>query len=236
MLRYERDMDLLRALAIWITTYEGKPSLPSLPRPTEYVFDLIKFYSKDLAEDILKNSHITSDTINRFNSSLCSVNKLLGITDEDIKKAGEQQRYMGSGFWEMRRVIGQFGDVAEMVIEDKVTHIITAAVSGCIIGEYLGMVMFDKHDISVPVDHMIFARDGVEPVSGHLSKNFIPSGNHYLIVDDAVMETNTARVMIKKITQINPQAEISLMVIDIDQESKYSGFLDRFAHVYMFEE
>lgn len=236
MVRYERDMDQLRALALWISLYEGNPQIPSLPRPREYVFELIKFYSQDFASEIMKSGSISSDTVSRFHSSLFSINNLLGITQEDIARAGEQQRYRNSGFWEMRRVIGQFGDVAEAACRDGVTHIITAAVSGCIIGEYLGQIMFEECQYPVPVDHMVFAREGIQPIRGYLSDNLALSGGHILITDDAVMETYTSRVMIEKIIEMSPSAKISLMTIDIDPDTKESGFLDRFAHVYTFDE
>jgi len=236
MVRYERDMDQLRALALWITLYEDNLPIASLPRPREYVFELIKFYSQDFASEIMESGSISLDTVNRFHSSLYSINHLLGITQEDIARAGEQQRYRNSGFWEMRRVIGQFGDVAEAASRDEVTHIITAAVSGCVIGEYLGQIMSEKYQYSVPVDHMVFARSGIQPVRGYLSDNLALSGGHILITDDAVMETYTSRVMIEKIREMNPSATISLMTIDIDPDTKKSGYLDRFAHVYTFDE
>lgn len=236
MVRYERDMDQLRALALWITLYEGDPLIPSLPRPREYVFELIKFYALDFASEIRENSSISLDTISRFHSSLFSINNLLGITREDIAKASEQQRYRNSGFWEMRRVIGQFGDVAEAASRDRVTHIITAAVSGCVIGEYLGEIMSEKYQYRIPVDHMVFARSGIQPVKGYLHEDLSLSGGHILITDDAVMETYTSRVMIEKIKEMNPSATISLMTIDIDPDTKNSGYLDQFAHVYTFDE
>jgi len=236
MLRYERDMDQLRALALWITLYEGDPPIPSLPRPREYVFELIKFYAQDFAFEIMKNGSISLDTVSRFHSSLFSINNLLGTTQADIVRASEQQRYRNSGFWEMRRVIGQFGDVAEAASRDKVTHIITAAVSGCIIGEYLAQMMSREFQYPVPVDHMVFARSGIQPVRGYLPDHLSLSGGHILIADDAIMETYTSRVMIAKIIEMNPQAAISLMTIDIDPKTKESGYLDQFAHVYTFDE
>lgn len=235
MVRYEKDMDQLRALALWITRYNGNP-IPSLPKPKKYVFDLIKFYSLDFADEIFETCTISPDTIGRFHSSLVSINRTLGITQEDVVKAGELQRYRNSGFWEMRRVIGQFGDIAERAIEDKVTHIVTAAVSGCIIGEYLGIVMDRKFQHPLPVSHMIFAREGPEPVSGYLPEDVSLSGSHFLIVDDAVMETYTSRVMVERIRKINPQSKISLMTVDIDLDTKQSEYLNQFANVYTFDE
>ena len=118
----------------------------------------------------------------------------------------------------------------------RITHIITAAVSGCIIGEYLGLVMANKFQYEIPVSHMIFSRDGIEPIGVHLPEHFSFSGNHFLIVDDAVMETNTTTLMIQKIKELDPKAMISLFTVDISQEAEDSGYLNQFAHVYTFEE
>lgn len=236
MLRYERDMDKLRALALWITTYDHQRVIPGLLNPREYVFTLIKHYSEKFAEDILEVGHISASTIDLFHSSLFSINKLLGITEEDIQRASELQRYRNSGFWEMRRVIGQFSDVAEAVVEDGITHIVTAAVSGCIIGEYLGKILERKFNKTYHVDHMVFARQGINPVKGILPENLILHGDHILIVDDAVMETRTALVMLEAIQEMAPHGKVSLLTVDIDPDTRQSGFLDRFYRVYMFEE
>lgn len=236
MLRYEKDMDLLRALALWITNHDSSYGLLGLPKPREYVFEIIKKYSQEFAVDIDSHTGISSDTLSRFHSALFSLNRLLGITDEDVSLANEQQRYKNSGFWEMRRVIGQFGDVAECAKNDGVSHIITAAVSGCIVGEYLAL-QFDKiHNYQIPVDHMVFSRDGSEPIGGMLPESFELSGNHILLVDDAVMETFTSRVMVREMRKLKPDLQISLMTIDIDPDTKSSGYLDQFTRVYTFEE
>lgn len=236
MLRYERDMDKLRALALWITNYDEQRVIPGLLNPREYVFTLIKHYSEKFAEDILEYGRIEAGTIDLFHSSLFSINRLLGITDEDISRASEMQRYRNSGFWEMRRVIGQFGDVAEEVVREGVDHIITAAVSGCIIGEYLGKVIEKNHHKLLEVDHMVFSRQGIDPLKGYLSESFQLAGSHILLVDDAVMETKTAQVMLDTLAEIAPQSEISILAIDIDPDTRQSGFLDRFVRVYTFEE
>ncbi len=236
MLRYERDMDKLRALALWITTYDYQRVIPGLINPREYVFTLIKHYSEKFAEDILEFGRISANTIDLFHSSLFSINKLLGITEEDIQRASELQRYRNSGFWEMRRVIGQFSDVAEEVVNDGVTHIITAAVSGCIIGEYLGKILAIKFNKPYPIDHMVFTRQGINPVKGLLPEKLQLQGDHILIVDDAVMETRTAVVMLETIWEMAPDDKVSLLTVDIDPDTRQSGFLDRFYKVYLFEE
>ncbi|GAB4474865.1 MAG: hypothetical protein Kow0088_11180 [Anaerolineales bacterium] len=236
MLRYERDMDKLRALALWITSDAEQRVVPGLPNPREYVFTLIKHYSEKFAEDILENGRIEAGTIDLFHSSLFSINRLLGISDEDIERAGEMQRYRNSGFWEMRRVIGQFGDIAEEVVREDVDQILTAAVSGCIIGEYLGKVVAKNHQKLLPVDHIVFSRQGIDPLKGYLSESFHLVGSHLLLVDDAIMETKTAQVMLDTLADIAPAGRISVLAIDIDPDTRQSGFLDRFFRVYTFDE
>lgn len=237
MLRYERDMDELRALALWITHYDPQQrSIPGLLNPREYVFDLIKHYSKKFAADIRKHAQISPESIDLFHSSLFSVKLLLGITPQDIEYASQQQLYRNSGFWEMRRFIGQFGDVAEAAVQDGITHVISAVTSGCIIGEYLGLLMSEQSPLPIPVDHMVFQRSGLTPIAGILPEQFVLSGNHVLIADDAVMETRTAAVMVKKLREMNPQVDISIMTVDIDPDTKYSAFMHQFVHVYLFDE
>ena len=236
MLRYERDMDELRALALWITRCDPGLVIPGLAKPREYVFDLIQHYSKKFAVDIKQHGHIAPDSIDLFHSSLFSVKLILGITPQDLEEASQQQLYRNSGFWEMRRFIGQFGDTAEAATADGVTHIVSAATSGCIIGEYLGLLMDEQYHQPVPVDHMVFVRTGALPIAGLLREQFQIQGNHVLIADDAVMETRTAAVMLKKLRELNPAVKVSIMTVDIDPETKYSKFMDQFAHVYSFDE
>ncbi|RCK71757.1 MAG: hypothetical protein ANABAC_2729 [Anaerolineae bacterium] len=236
MLRYEKDMDKLRALALWITDYDEQRMIPGLLNPREYVFTLIKHYSEKFAEDILEYGRIEAGTIDLFHSSLFSINLLLGITDDDIGRASELQRYRNSGFWEMRRVIGQFADVAEEVVRDGIEHIITAAVSGCVIGEYLAKVIAKNHQKSIEVDHMVFSRQGIDPLKGYLPESFRLMGDRVLLVDDAVMETKTAQVMLDTLAEISPHCEISILAVDIDPDTRMSGFLDRFVRVYTFDE
>jgi len=235
MLRYEKDMDVLRALALWITKHRRDRSIPGLSDPKQYVFDIMKFYSRKFAVDIMQQSSISDESLSLFHNSLYTLNRLLGISERDIARAGEQQRYRNSGFWEMRKVLGQFGDVAESAHSDGITHIITAAVSGCVIGEFLGFQISKKYGYSIPVDHMVFARRGKTPTAGHLPDGFSLSGNHILIADDAVNETITSGVMVKELRRRCPHAMISLMTVDIDPDTKYSGYLDQFAHVYLFD-
>ena len=235
MLRYEKDMDLLRALVLWITKFYGSRAIPSLSDPREYVFDLIKMNSVRFAADIKDQGRILPETISLFHSSLVTVNFILGISREDILLASEKQRYVNSGFWEMRRVIGQFRDMANEVARNNVSQIITAGISGCVIGEYLGLFIQELGQ-TVPVDHMVFSRIGTDPSSGYLRKDFLVSGDQMLIVDDAVMEAVTLKVMVEYIRAVSPSAELSLMAVDIDPEVRSSGYLDQFVHLYLFEE
>ena len=235
MLRYERDMDLLRALALWITTFDGARPIPSLPNPREYVFGLIKMYSEKFAVDIKDEGRILPETISLFHSALTTICLILGISGEDILLAGEKQRYVNSGFWEMRRVIGQFRDMAEEVIKNDVSLIITAGISGCVIGEYLGLFVRELGR-TIPVEHMIFSRNGIDPDKGYLRENFSMAGGRVLIVDDAVMEAVTLAVMVEKIRAICPSAELSLLAVDISPEVMSSGYLSQFSHLYLFEE
>jgi hypothetical protein len=236
MLRYERDMDELRALALWISRHDRELSIPGLPKPREYVFDLIQHYSLQFARDIRQHTKIAPESIDLFHSSLYSIKLLLGITPQDIEFASQQQLYRNSGFWEMRRFIGQFGDVAEAAVADGVTDIICAAISGCIIGEYLGLLMSELTHQPLPVYHMVFARTGPNPVEGFLPERFRLSGGHVLIVDDAVMETRTAAVMVNRLRELCPGARLSIMTVDIDPDAKYSEFMRQFEKVYLFDE
>jgi hypothetical protein len=234
MLRYEPDMDKFRALAWWITQQDRTLPIPSLPDAREQVFDTIKLFSHKFAVDIRDHTLITPATLELFHQSFDSLNSVLGITETDIYQAGLQQRNCGSGFWEMRRVIGQLGDVAQAATNDGVTHIITAAVSGCVIGAYLGLQVADYD--SIPVDHMVFARNGPEPIAGILPDQFQLSGNHVLLVDDAVMATNTSQVMSNTLRTAFPDADISLMAVDINSEVMKPEFMNQFVSVYTFDE
>lgn len=117
---------------------------------------------------------------------------------------------------------------------DKVTHIITAAVSGCIIGEYLGLLIADRYHHQVPVDHMVFTRSGKEPKNGILRPDFRLSGSHVLLVDDAIMETVTAGVIVKKLKSLEPNITLSFMTIAIDPGVEKHQLLKQFKHIYTF--
>lgn len=223
MLRYEKDMDVLRTLVLW----EGAPR--------DYVLEIIKMYSGKFALDIKDRGRILPETLSLFHDALNTLNLILGITSADIAVASEKQRYTNSGFWEMRRVIGQFRDMAEEVAGDGISHVITAGISGCIIGEYLGLFA-NELGREIPVDHMVFSREGINPIAGHLKSKFEMVGSRVLIVDDAVMEAVTLEIMIREIKKIDPRVEISLLAVDIDPDVKSSRVLDSLLKLYLFEE
>ncbi len=236
MLRYEKQMDDLRALATWIVETDEKFNIPGLPsHPKEYVFSLIKFYSRKFAEDIRDHAHIRDNTINLLESGLFTIKKLLNITPEYIKRASNAQLYKNSGFWEMRRYLGQFPDIAENAIKDKITHIVCAGISGCVVGEYLGL-QIEKMGKEVPVDHMVFIRDGVIPKKGALPKNTRVSGTNVLLVDDAVLETRTLRVMTNSISAMKRGVNFSVFFLDFENDLFVRNYLNKFSHVYHFEE
>ncbi len=91
MLRYEPLMDELRALAVIIVGREQAD-----------LFNIIKYYSRNFAEDIKANGRISDECLNRFKSAMFTITSRLNITAETINAAHEDQLYKGSGFWEMR--------------------------------------------------------------------------------------------------------------------------------------
>jgi len=236
MLRYERPMDDLRALATWIVETDNEFTVPSLHgHPKEYIFSLIKFYSRNFAEDIYDCSRVRDETINRLESGLSSVKKLLNITPEYIKRASDAQLYKNSGFWEMRKYLGQFGDVAESSVENNVSHLICAGISGCVVGEYLGL-HYEKLGKDIPVDHMVFVRNGNVPVRGVLPEDTKISGSNVLLVDDAILETRTMRVMTSTISAKKPGVKFSAMFLDFEDDQNVRSYLKNFDHVYQFDE
>jgi adenine/guanine phosphoribosyltransferase-like PRPP-binding protein len=233
-LKYEKEMDSLRALIIWATGNQADIPHPGMPQPREYVFDIVKQYSFLFAQDIHQRGSIDPDSINHFHSSLYSVFNMLEITPEYVEKARLQQRFINSGFWgEMRRCIGQFSDIAEAAVADGVSHIVTCAVSGCVIGEYVGLLMGGN----IPVDHMIFSRNGTEPVQGYLSKRCNLKGSHILVIDDVIMDCVTlplARDTLDSL--ITPDVLVSVSVIDVDWEAEKVGCLVPYHRVYRPDE
>ncbi len=206
MLRYEPLMDELRALAVIIVGREQAD-----------LFNIIKYYSRNFAEDIKANGRISDECLNRFKSAMFTITSRLNITSETINAAHEDQLYKGSGFWEMRWNLGQFPDIAEQVKEAGISHIICAGISGCVVGEYLGLEMKGS---DVPVDHMIFERVDRSPVKGVLPSNFVLEGNRILLIEDAVQEARTLGVMMNTLNNMQPGLEFSLFALDIEDNEE----------------
>ncbi len=223
---YEPYMDRLRTIALLAT----RPDFPQHER--QLVFDTIGFHTKRFAVDILSHDRISVDTLNTFSRAMDIIDRQLGVTEDDMNQAHKKQRDTANGFWEMSKAISQFPDTAEAALNDGVTHVIAAAMSGCVIGEYIGLLMLKKYRHNVPVDHMIFSRHDKDPVSGMLKPNFRLRGNHVLIVEDMVAEADLD-VMVNALKQIKPGMQMSLTSLDFDP-SIDERYLQQFAHVYPY--
>jgi hypothetical protein len=221
MLRYEPLMDELRALAVII-----------IGREQEDLFNIIKYYSKNFAEDIKANGRISEACLNRFKSAMFTITSRLNITPEMIGLAHEDQLYKGSGFWEMRWNLGQFPDIAKQVQDAGISHIVCAGISGCVVGEYLGLEMSDP---KIPVDHMIFERSNRSPVRGMLPRNFELEGKSVLLVEDAVQEARTLGVMMSTLDTMRDDLEFSLFALDIEDNEETRLALQPIHKIFKFE-
>ena len=238
MLRYEPAMDRLRALALWITQngQEIPRTISSRGSWQEDLFMLIKHFARVFAEDIEENSRVTDEIVSRFTGAIATVEKNLGITDEDIQEARQSQLYIGSGFWEMRKFLGQFGDVAEDFSTDPADHIISAGISGCVVAEYLGLKLEKGFGITPEIAHMIFSRDGAMPTTGFLPKDFCLKGKHILLVEDAVEESRTIGVMVETLLELDDSLRFDLYSLAIDNNGTTEAALRKMAKVYTFDE
>ena len=238
MLRYEPAMDRLRALALWITKNgsEVPRTISSKGSWQEDLFLLIKHFSRVFAEDIEENGRVTDELINRFTSAIVTVERNLGITEEDIQEARRRQLYLGSGFWEMRRFLGQFSDIAEELTLDPPDNIISAGISGCVVAEYLGLKLEKRFGVAPEIAHMIFLRDGVTPTSGVLPKDFNLRGKHILLVEDAVEESRTLGVMVETLLKLDDSLRFDLFSLAIDNNGTTEAALGKIEKVYTFEE
>lgn len=221
MLRYEPLMDELRALAVII-----------IGREQEDLFNIIKYYSRNFAEDIKANGRISDTCLNRFKSAMFTITSRLNITPEMIGMAHEDQLYKGSGFWEMRWNLGQFADIAEQVREAGISHIICAGISGCVVGEYLGLELKDSR---IPIDHMIFERSNKFPVRGMLPRDFVLEGTRILLIEDAVQEARTLGVMMNTLNGIREDLEFSLFALDIEDNEETRLALMLIHKIFKFE-
>jgi len=245
MLRYEREMDKLRALALWIierdqqSEHSGSTCPEDVPAPGESkqdLFNIIKHFSREFAVDIEKNSRITDQKIDHFRSAIFTLNARLGITQNAIDLAHETQLYKNSGFWEMRWYLGQFPDMGSQVLEDGIAQIVCAGISACVVGEYLGLMIEEKRTRVIPVDHMIFHRENLVPVQGVLPQNFQFHGNRILLVEDAVEESRTLWAMMQTLGDTREDLNFSLLALDIEDNPETRKSLERISKVYRFEE
>jgi hypothetical protein len=221
MLRYEPLMDELRALACII-----------IGRDQQDLFNIIKYFSRNIAEDIRKNGRISEECLNLFKSAMFTIVSRLNITQEMIMEAHEDQLYKGSGFWEMRWNLGQFPDIADQVREAGISHMICAGISGCVVGEYLALEMKDGE---IPVDHMIFERNNRTPVRGMLPADFQLEGKKILLVEDAVQEARTLGVMMNTLNGMADGLAFSLFTLDIEDNDETRLGLRPIRKIYLFE-
>jgi hypothetical protein len=236
MLRYESSVDELRAIALCIAESDPLQEIFKGIKSTEYLFVLIKYYCRLFAEDIYEKGHVTDEKRDLLDSGLFTIKKALGITQEDINHAHENQLYKNSGFWEMRRYLGQFIDIAEEVSINLPDMIVCAGISGCVIGEYLGLVLEERFNLKIPVIHMVFSREEKEPNAGILP---ISTGREFfkvLLVEDAVIESRTTRVMMETLSKISPTLIYSLFALEIAQNQVKSDVLSKMENIYTFEE
>jgi hypothetical protein len=236
MLRYESSMDELRAIALYIAESDPQQEIFEGIKSTEYLFVLIKYYCRLFAEDIFERGQVTDDKRDMLDSGLFTIKKALGITEEDIKHAHENQLYKNSGFWEMRRYLGLFVDIAEEVAKNPPDAIVCAGISGCVIGEYLGLVLEKKFNQNTPVFHMVFSREDKQPVAGLLPDSMGVGLSNALLVEDAVIESRTSRVMIETLSTISPAINYSLFALEIEQNQVGGDILSLMKNVYTFEE
>lgn len=234
MLRYERDMDYLRVLSQWVVNTDQHVQIYGFDDPIEYVFNLVGFYSREFAEDIYKQGQVLPQTTNRMKSGLDTLLPLLGITSEDLVTARVNQLYQNSGFWEMRRFLGPMVSLAEDLKKDGITSIVSVAVSGCVIADYLGLLL-ENLQVEVPVYHMLLARAGTMPVAGMLS-GAARLGERVLIVDDAVWEARTLPVVVKKLKEVSPDSELRFYALDTDPRVDILKILPEISYEYTLEE
>lgn len=221
MLRYEPLMDELRALAVII-----------IGREQQDLFNIIKYYSCNIAEDIKAHGTITDACLNRFKSAMFTISSRLNITPEMISSAHEDQLYKGSGFWEMRWNLGQFADIASQVKNAGISHIICAGISGCVVGEYLGLELKGSE---IPIDHMIFERRDRSPIRGMLPRDFQLEGNNILLIEDAVQEARTLGVMMNTLNGLRSDLEFSLFALDIEDNDETRLALQLISRKFLFE-
>lgn len=231
MLRYEQDMDKMRALVPPILEGMCLSNYTSC-QTQEHIFLFIQHFMHVFAQDIRRYNSISSETLDRFRSAVYSLQQLFGIGEKELQDAHDMQLYTTSGFWEMRRFLGQFPEFAEQACEDGVDTLLGIGMSGCIIAEMLGIEMAVlKPDVQV--GHIVFARDakGI-PNRGIISPNISWSdASHILFVDDAVLTATTIQVSLSSLPS-EKQSSCSFFALEHAKTSEVNQALSYFVHVY----
>jgi hypothetical protein len=237
MLRHESAMDELRALALYIAhAPAGQRIFGEASSSRDYLFTVIQYFCRGYAEDIYNRGRITPEKQDHLHSGLYTIKQALKITEEDIARAGENQLYKNSGFWEMRKFLGQFLDIAEEIQSDPVDVIVCAGISGCVVGEYLGLVLEKRCRLEIPVRHMVFTRADKHPVEGILPSSFERSVSRILLVEDAVVESRTTKVMVDTISALISGAVFHLFALEIERNQIDKNVLKGMEKIYTFEE
>jgi adenine/guanine phosphoribosyltransferase-like PRPP-binding protein len=236
MLRHESAMDELRAIALYIAHAPPDQLIFGHASSRDYLFTVIQYYCRGYAEDIYARGRITPEKQDHLHSGLFTIKQALKITDEDIAHAGENQLYKNSGFWEMRKFLGQFVDIAEEIAADPVDVIVCAGISGCVVGEYLGLVLEKRFNLPVPVEHMVFTRADKHPVQGILPSSFNPALSRVLLVEDAVVESRTTRVMVETLSACLASPVFRLFALEIERNQLDKDLLRGMEAIYTFEE
>ena len=90
--------------------------------------------------------------------------------------------------------------------------------------------------LSIPVEHMVFAREGIMPSAGVLPVAFELKGPAILLVEDAVQEARTLSVMMDTLRAVRGDTSFSLFALEIEDNQAVNELLSGFSKVYTFEE
>jgi hypothetical protein len=236
MLRHESAMDELRAIALHIAHAAPDLQIFGDTSSRDYLFTVIQYFCRGYAEDIYARGRITPEKQDHLHSGLFTIKQALQITEDDIARASENQLYKNSGFWEMRKFLGQFLDIAEEIDQAPVDVIVCAGISGCVVGEYLGLVLEKRLGLEIPVEHMVFTRVATLPVEGILRSSFGKEAGKILLVEDAVVESRTTRVMVETLSGLIPGAGFSLFALQIERSQMGNEVLGQMEQIFTFDE
>ncbi|OGM75449.1 hypothetical protein A2382_04100 [Candidatus Woesebacteria bacterium RIFOXYB1_FULL_38_16] len=225
-IRLESAMDEFRALALWMVNNEKNG----------YLFELIKKHSLQFAVDIYEQGRVNDKSVDLLFAQMSSVKRAFGIGYQDVQTAKQKQLFIGAGFWEMRRFIGQMSDAVQLIYEKKPTHIVCAGLSGCVLGEYLGVGLQREYGYELLVDHMIFERDGKLPIGGQLKEGFELVGKNILIVEDAVDEARTLGIMTRVLSGLRGDLTYHLFSLQIENNNQVQQVLEGMESVICFSE